>query len=124
TVSDAWTELSGQHGTGANMTAANTIPFLALDQSDAVDPQVASECVPDGSAAVGDATSDATGETGAGVPRRPLGGAAAAEPSRPTMACAFTQSPHRSGAFAWLGPLAFALLFGRRRERRPLRKSC
>jgi poly(hydroxyalkanoate) depolymerase family esterase len=120
TVLDAWTELAGQHGTGANMTAANTIPFLALDQSDAVvDPQVASGCVPDGSAAAG--AGGANDESAAAASPRTLGGSAAAEPSRPTMACELVRSPHRAGVLAWLGPFAFVLLFGRRRQRRPFR---
>lgn len=122
TVLDAWTELSGQHGTGANMTAANTIPFLALDQSDvAVDPQVASGCLPGDVAAPSDDPAGDNGGTTTETPRRPLGGAAAAEPSRPTMACAFTRSAHRADVLAWLGSLVFALLLGRRRARRPLR---
>jgi len=41
TVLDAWTETNGPHGTDANLNAQYLIPFLALDQSGATDPQVA-----------------------------------------------------------------------------------
>lgn len=41
TLLDAWSEINGPHGTDANLNATYTVPFLALDQSGATDPQVA-----------------------------------------------------------------------------------
>jgi acetylxylan esterase len=41
TVLDAWSEANGPHGTDANLNAQYAIPFLALDQTGATDPEVA-----------------------------------------------------------------------------------
>ena len=41
TVLDAWTEKSGPHGTDANFNSTYVIPFLALDQTGDVDPEIA-----------------------------------------------------------------------------------
>jgi len=111
TVIDAWTETDGQHGTGANMNGAFTIPFFALDQTDPVDPQVAAGCAP-GNSTTTDTTTTTT-SAGSSV------GGAADLPSRPGCACDLTQTERRGGVFAWAGLLA--LLFGRRRRQRYLR---
>jgi poly(hydroxyalkanoate) depolymerase family esterase len=38
TVLDAWSEIGGGHGTGANLNARYVIPFLGLDKTGSVDP--------------------------------------------------------------------------------------
>jgi hypothetical protein len=100
------------------MNGAYTIPFFALDQTDAVDPQVASDCVPDSSAATNDSAA-VDSEPAGGVALRGVGAQAAAEPSRPSFACEMGHSQRHGGALAWLG--IFALACGRRRGRRILR---
>jgi poly(hydroxyalkanoate) depolymerase family esterase len=47
TVLDAWGEMNGPHGTGANMNGMYTLPFLGLDKTGDVDPVVAG-CAGDG----------------------------------------------------------------------------
>jgi len=42
TVLDVWSEPNGPHGTDANLNATYVIPFLALDKSGDVDPEIAS----------------------------------------------------------------------------------
>lgn len=108
TVLDSWTEAGGPHGTDANMNGAYTIPFLALDSTDPVDPQVAAGCVVTDGTATTD--SGSLGATSAGS-----GGPAADEPSRPGCACDLAHSGRQVGSFAWVGLLA--LVFGRRRQR-------
>jgi poly(hydroxyalkanoate) depolymerase family esterase len=110
-VLDVLTEPAGQHGTAANMTAAHSIPFLALDQTDLTDPQV--NCVPD----TGAGGSPGAGGSGNGNP----GGPVAESPTRPTMGCSLSGGPLGSGsgrsgtgAFAWATILALAFA-GRRR---------
>ncbi len=61
TVLDAWAEQNGPHGTDANLNATYVIPFLGLDKSGDVDPEVTA-C--GGSGAVG--TGGSGGGTGAG----------------------------------------------------------
>jgi hypothetical protein len=66
-VLDAWSENQGPHGTDANLNAQYAIPFLALDDNAAVDPQV-SKCLPasggGGAGGAGGAVSSAGTETG------------------------------------------------------------
>jgi poly(hydroxyalkanoate) depolymerase family esterase len=71
TVLDAWTQSQGPHGTDANLNAQYTIPFLALDQTGAVDPQVA-KCMSGaggmgGSGAGGSSASAGSGMGGSGA---------------------------------------------------------
>jgi hypothetical protein len=118
-VLDAWTEPGGQHGTAANMTAARSIPFLALDQPGPTDPQTA--CVPDTGAGGGTATGAGGSSSGSGNP----GGPAAEIPTRPTMACSLSTAqglsgPGRSGT-AVFAVSAIALAFAGRRRRQLLR---
>jgi len=62
TVLDAWTEKGGPHGTSANLNAQYVVPFLALDKTGDVDPEVA-QCSGDGGV-IG--TGGAGGSTGGG----------------------------------------------------------
>jgi poly(hydroxyalkanoate) depolymerase family esterase len=116
TVLDAWTQTDGPnggpHGTDANMNGAYSIPFLALDQTDATDPQVAADCV-----GVSGSTDGSTASTGANAVTTTGGsaGPAADIPSRPSCACDLARSERQAGAFLWVGVLALA--FGRRRQR-------
>jgi acetylxylan esterase len=121
TILDVWTQAGGPHGTDANMNGAYSIPFLALDQPGATDPQV--DCVPSAS---GGGPSDGAGggpsSGGAGPSGSGGGNPVAAIPSRPTMPCSFSPSQLRSGAgrsgaavLVCLGLLA--LVFGRKRQR-------
>lgn len=114
-ILDVWTQSAGQHGTGANMTAAHSIPFLALDQPGDIDPQTT--CVPD----TGTGGSGA-GAGGSGNPSGPVG-PVAEPPTRPTMACSLSGAQGLSGsgrsgtgAFAWATFIALAFFGGRRRR--------
>jgi acetylxylan esterase len=68
---DAWTELGGPHGTNANLNATYTIPFLSLDQTGDVDPQVA-KCA--GSAGGSGGGGGPSGGSNAGGQANPSGG--------------------------------------------------
>jgi acetylxylan esterase len=65
TVLDAWTEKGGPHGTSANLNAQYVVPFLALDKTDAVDPEIA-QCAGDGGVAGTGGSTGAGGGTGGG----------------------------------------------------------
>lgn len=143
-ILDVWTQPGGPHGTDANMNAAYSIPFLALDQPEATDPQA--DCVetPGGSGGAGGGAGAATGVGGdgsgvgagavggvgsGGMPAASTGGrttgngngngnAGAAElPTRPTMACDFSSWQGRTTPFAFAWGAMIALLFARRRRR-------
>jgi poly(hydroxyalkanoate) depolymerase family esterase len=65
TVLDAWSEANGPHGTDANLNATYVIPFLGLDKTGAVDPEVA-QCGGDGGAGGKAGSAGATGAAGTG----------------------------------------------------------
>ena len=65
TVLDAWLEKGGPHGTSANFNSQYVIPFLALDKSGDVDPEVAS-CSGDAGVAGTGGSSGTGGGTGGG----------------------------------------------------------
>jgi acetylxylan esterase len=62
TVLDEWSEDNGPHGTSANLNAMYVIPFLALDQAGAVDPEVA-QCSGDAGSGGSTSSSGSTGST-------------------------------------------------------------
>jgi poly(hydroxyalkanoate) depolymerase family esterase len=67
TVLDAWLEKGGPHGTSANFNSQYVIPFLALDKSGDVDPEVASCSGDAGLAGTGGASGTGGGTGGGGT---------------------------------------------------------
>jgi len=66
TVLDAWLEKGGPHGTDSNLNSQYTIPFLGLDKTGDVDPEVAS-CSGDAGVVAGTGGASGTGgSTGGG----------------------------------------------------------
>jgi poly(hydroxyalkanoate) depolymerase family esterase len=72
TVLDAWSEQNGPHGTDANLNAMYVIPFLGLDKSGPVDPEVA-QCG-DGGAPGGSSSSGGGGSSSGGHSEGGAGG--------------------------------------------------
>jgi acetylxylan esterase len=67
TILDAWSEVNGPHGTDANLNATYVIPFLGLDKTGPIDPEVAQcgDAGPSGSASPGDGGASSGGGTDA-----------------------------------------------------------
>lgn len=79
TVLDAWAEQNGPHGTDANFNSTYVIPFLGLDKTGDVDPEIAM-CGGGSGGASGTAGHAGTGGSGGagGIPGGTGGGAGAA----------------------------------------------